>query len=117
MKESYPSLSLGIALSHNVPQKPRRKCPGYSMYRLRLSYRCSWEIARLSKKECPSCSRSTYYPLLHYILECEMMHNHFGPHMDVNDPGTLKEAASSVKITMKDQQALTTFLVDHPVPR
>ncbi len=62
------------------------------------------------KKECPSCTRSTYHPLLHYILECEMTYTHF-----VNDP----EAASRVKVnhTMKDQQALTTFMADHPVPR
>ncbi len=32
MKESYPGLSLGIAVSHNVPQKSRGKCPGYSMW-------------------------------------------------------------------------------------
>ncbi len=47
-----------------------------AIYRLRLGYRCNWEIARTSKKECPSCSRSTYHPLLHYILEGEMTHNH-----------------------------------------
>ncbi len=46
-----------------------------------------------------------------------MLHNHFGPHMDVNDQGALKEAASRVKVTMKDKQALTTFLAAHPVPR
>ncbi len=69
-----------------------------AIYRLRLGYRCNWEIARTSKKECTSCSRSTYHPLLHYIPECEITHNHFGPHMDVNDPGVLKEAASRVKV-------------------
>ncbi len=37
--------------------------------------------------------------------------------MDVNDPGALKKAASREKVTMKDQQALTTFMADHPVPR
>ncbi len=37
-----------------------------------------------------------------------MMHNHFGPHMDVNDTGALKEAASRVKVTMKDKQTLIT---------
>ncbi len=51
MTESYPSLS------HNVPPKSRRKCPG-----------------------------------------------------------ALKEAASRVNVIMKDQQALTTFMDDHPVP-
>ncbi len=55
--------------------------------------------------------------MLHYILECEMTHNQFGPHMEVNDPGTLKEAAWRVKVTMNDQQAMTTFMTDHPVPR
>ncbi len=46
-----------------------------------------------------------------YILECEMTHTHFGPHMDVNDPGVFKEAASRVNVTMKDQQAQTTFII------
>ncbi len=36
--------------------------------------------------------------------------------MEVNDPGALKKAASRVKVTMNDQQAMTTFMDDHPVP-
>ncbi len=32
MKESYPIISLDIALSHNVPPKSGKKYPGYSMW-------------------------------------------------------------------------------------
>ncbi len=119
MKESYPSISLCIALSHIVPPKSRRKCPGTVCGHIQAQTGLQMQLgdSKAPQKECPSCSRSTYYQQLHYILECEMTHNHFVPHMDVNDPGALKEAAPRVKVTMKDQQAQTTFMADHPVPR
>ncbi len=62
-----------------------------AIYRLRLCYRCSWEIAKPQRMECLSCSRITYQPMLHYILECEMTHNQFGHRIEVNDLGALKE--------------------------
>ncbi len=79
-------------------QKEMSRIQHVVIYRLGLGYRCSWEIAGHQQMECPSCSRSTYQPLLHYTLVCEMAHNHFGLSMDVKDPGAPKEAASRVKL-------------------
>ena len=38
--------------------------------RLRLGYKCCWEIIQPRDRECSHCNQLTNKPLLHYLLEC-----------------------------------------------
>lgn len=40
------------------------------IHRMRLGYRCSWEIAERNPRECKYCEVGTSEPLLQYLLQC-----------------------------------------------
>ncbi|XP_076056856.1 uncharacterized protein LOC143034540 [Oratosquilla oratoria] len=40
------------------------------IHRLRLGYKCCWEIIERQERECDHCGMNTSEPLLHYLLEC-----------------------------------------------
>ena len=39
-------------------------------HRLRLGYKCNWEIEQPTNRDCKHCNTETSLPLLHYLLEC-----------------------------------------------
>ena len=41
------------------------------IHRLRLGYRCTWEIVERNERACRHCDEETNEPLLHYLLVCE----------------------------------------------
>ena len=41
------------------------------IHRLRLGYRCTWEIVERVQRACAHCNEETEEPLLHYLLVCE----------------------------------------------
>jgi len=43
------------------------------LHRLRLGYRCHWEIAERFPKECQRCHAIVEEPLLHYVLCCPVL--------------------------------------------
>ena len=52
-----------------LPTIPRETAVLY--HRLRLGYRCNWEIEHKIERECSHCNTNTQEPLIHYLLECE----------------------------------------------
>ena len=38
--------------------------------RLRLGYKCNWEIVKPRNRDCSHCNEDTINPLFHYLLEC-----------------------------------------------
>jgi len=43
------------------------------IHRLRLGYKCNWEIAERVLRECSYCQQETTEPLLHYLLSCKVI--------------------------------------------
>jgi len=43
------------------------------IHRLRLGYKCNWEIAERVLRECTYCQQETTEPLLHYLLSCKII--------------------------------------------
>ncbi len=87
-----------------------------AIHRLRLGYKCHWEIGVSKELDCPECNSSTSKPLLHYILECCHSHQFFGPRMDVEVEGAPTEA-KRVNTALKDKVSIIALLRSHPVPR
>ncbi len=54
----------------NIPKGIHREI-AVRLYRLRLGYRCNWEIGEPRQRKCIFCQTVTEKPLLHYLLECE----------------------------------------------
>ncbi|KAK7075916.1 hypothetical protein SK128_003949, partial [Halocaridina rubra] len=51
--------------------KSLRRSTEVNVYRLRLGYKCTWQIVENIIKECTFCQVASPHPLLHYILECD----------------------------------------------
>ena len=64
-----------VPTGHTHEPSPYRKIDDKKLandhYRLRLGYRCTWEIVNQEERECNYCEQVTEEPLLHYLLECE----------------------------------------------
>ncbi len=56
-----------------------------AIYRLRLGYRCKWQILNPHRveNECERCGSDTDQPLVHYVAECEASRQLFGTQEDV----------------------------------
>ncbi len=81
-----------------------------AIHRLRLGYKCYWEIGVPKELDCPEYNSSTSKPLLQYILESCHLHQLFGPRMDMEVEGTLAEAAKPVNTALRTRcQSLQYF--------
>lgn len=56
----------------SIPRSMSRK-DAVIVHRLWLGYRCSWEIAERTPRECVHCKEITDMPLTHYLLECDAL--------------------------------------------
>ncbi len=88
-----------------------------AIHRLRLGYKCHWEIGVPKELDCPECNSSTSKTLSHYILECCYSHQFFGPRMDVEVEDALAEASKRVNTALKDKVSIIALLRAHPVPQ
>ena len=87
-----------------------------AIHRLRLGYRCLWEIRERSESECKYCEELVELPLLHYLLQCPTLPPFRPPdledyplHMQDSD----EQGARAARILLEHPQIVATF----PPPR
>jgi len=98
------------------PKLPRRD--QVNLHRLRLGYRCSWEINARVDRDCVYCERTTDEPLLHYILECTITRSVFGTHLETDSPNADSIAAKRVSAAYTRKfPRLLKLIREHPPPR
>ena len=66
--------------TRDLPPVPPRLCrrDQVTLHRLRLGYRCNWEISHRTDRDCAHCLRTTDLPLIHYVIECPKTRDAFG---------------------------------------
>ena len=91
------------------------------IHRLRLGYRCTWEIVNPEERECNYCEKVTEDPLLHYLLECEatddLRRNVGKPQHDANMPDATEKATEMVYSIIGKIKETKTMLLEYPPPR
>ena len=90
------------------------------IHRLRLGYRCCWEIVENSTRPCQHCSTDTNEPLLHYLLECpttQPLRSTETITFPTNHPNARAHAASLVCKIVDSFETHTHTLMTHPPPR
>ncbi len=68
-----------------------------AIYRLRLGYRCKWEIQETREAECPECDHPTTQPLAHYLAQCPITAPFFGETTDLMNADHPETAAVRVR--------------------
>ena len=90
------------------------------LHRLRLGYKCSWEVINPGERDCKHCSSPTNLPLLHYLLECPSTSS-LKPHPSIstqaNAPNALEEATKVVANICNDVSIHQDTLLSFPPPR
>ena len=86
-------------------------------YRLRMGYRCVWNLKETLLKECQHCSRPTCTPLLHYLLECCKTQPALGPALDADMPGSHEEAATRARNLLKNAKLFQLLTKAFALPR
>ncbi len=97
------------------PRVPRRS--EVAIYRLRLGYRCGWQIRDPNEAECPECDQNTAQPLVHYLVECPVTSPFFGDRFDLENTNSVNLATHRVKTACRDLEALARHLRQFPPPR
>ena len=87
------------------------------IFRLRLGYRCIWEIANRQFRDCSYCDAPSDDPLLHYVLECPLTSQHFGPTISTDTDNSENIAALRVQTALHNIPALLNLLQRYPPPR
>ncbi|XP_069992289.1 uncharacterized protein [Penaeus vannamei] len=87
-------------------------------HRLRMGYRCNWEIYLRTTKACQHCDTVTNEPLLHYILDCTHIRHLRSPTYISSDrrdhSENLRLAACCLWEMFETPDALTTFTANPP---
>ncbi|ROT74163.1 hypothetical protein C7M84_007337 [Penaeus vannamei] len=87
-------------------------------HRLRMGYRCNWEIDLRTPKACQHCDTVTNEPLLHYILDCTHIRHLRSPTYISSDrrdhSENLRLAANCLREMFETPDALTTFTANPP---
>ena len=91
------------------------------IHRLRLGYRCTWEIANQEERECNYCEQVIEEPFLHYLLECEATDDlrltvREPPH-DANMPDTTEKATEIVFSIIEKIDETKAMLLECSTPR
>ncbi len=97
------------------PRTPRKS--EVAIYRLRLGYRCGWQIREPNEADCPECDQNTTRPLVHYLVECPVTSPFFGDRIDSENTNSVTIAANRVKTACRDPEALGRYLRQFPPPR
>ncbi|KAK7079188.1 hypothetical protein SK128_001794 [Halocaridina rubra] len=86
--------------------------------RLRLGYKCCWEIIENPRKECAHCRKTTDKALLHYLLECPKTNSlRNGLNMEPQHPNATVHAAKIVKDILDNMDTHLTTLETFEPPR
>lgn len=91
------------------------------LHRLRLGYKCNWEIIEGVVRKCNLCQTNTNTPLLHYLLECQSTN----PLRTItNTPTTNPTHYNAISISTNMVHSIIqnihntqNFLIHHPPPR
>ncbi|XP_063590519.1 uncharacterized protein LOC134767451 [Penaeus indicus] len=89
------------------------------IHRLRLGYRCNWEIQFRVPKACSHCHDIVEEPLIHYILECPVLNSIRSRHLqDIphNQEELLQVAALSSKTFLESEERFK-IISRFPPPR
>ena len=86
--------------------------------RLRLGYKCNWEVIEPRNMDCKHCYQSTNLPLFHYLLECPntaqlRAGNNFTP----SQPEAFERAIKIVQDITNDVDKFKGTLMEFPPPR
>ena len=91
------------------------------LFRLILGYRCSWEIAQRSQRQCEHCDSLVTEPLIHFILHCPStkLSLYLTPHppiviQQLNDS---QRAANQINLALQNIKELTTYVSRFSPPR
>ena len=87
------------------------------IYRLRLGYRCKWEIAQRHLRPCDYCLQPTSEPLLHYILECPLTSPVFGNPVSTQHYDSITVATNRLKCASRNPSNLIDLIRIFPPPR
>lgn len=105
---------------HSVSKLTQRHL-GTIIHRLRLGYKCSWEIVRPEERDCILCEESTTSPLLHYLLECTIstpLRNMTDtPAADPNHHLAFSIGTAMVSRIVENIAVTQDFLLSFPPPR
>ena len=87
-----------------------------TIHRLRLGYRCTWEISERVERECQHCEELVELPLFHYLLQCPALPPFRPPDLE-GYPLTLQDsdahAARAARVLLEHPHIFTAF----PPPR
>ena len=98
-----------------IPRSMPRKT-AVIVHRLRLGYRCSWEIRERAVQDCSLCETPTDQPLWHYCLECPVFNDVRPPELQdypLDAPDTPERASRAARVFLEKLDRLSSF----PPPR
>ena len=98
-----------------IPRETRVK-----IHRLRLGYRCCWEIEHRRQHTCQHCDEGTRLPLLHYLLKCPWLGRLRGatrtPEMQPTNPEAPMTACNMVYTALSEHFDLLKETVEEYNP-
>ena len=90
------------------------------LYRLRLGYKCCWEVIQPMERECSHCTATPLHPLYHYLLECPAtasLREGLGTLVGSNNPEATINAIRVAQHILSNPEAHYNILQNHPPPR
>lgn len=106
--------------SHTISKFTKRHLATI-VHRLRLGYKCSWEVIAPEERECIHCEELTPAPLLHYLLECIVsapLRQMTGtPDAPPDDPLAFSIGTAMVSKVLQNLAVTQDFLLSFPPPR
>ena len=90
------------------------------VYRLRLGYKCCWEVVQPTERECNHCTITPPLPLLHYLLECPattQLRAGLGPLPNSTHPEAIANAIRVTQKILEDPEKFTSTLYECAPPR
>ena len=89
------------------------------IHRLRLGYKCNWQLEEPLDRPCDHCSNITTAPLLHYLLECpetQSLRSGFSP-TNSQAPDAIQSATLLVRDIIENIETHSELLCSLPPPR
>ena len=88
--------------------------------RLRLGYKCCWEVVQPREMQCQYCDTSPCHPLYHYLLECPTTHTfrtNLNNLVQASHPNAAKDASIVAQHILSNLDTHQNTLTNHPPPR
>lgn len=100
-----------------IPRSMKRK-DATTLHRLRLGYRCHWEIEERVPRECRYCQTFVEEPLLHYVLACPILENIRAPQFRQPSPHTPLAPSAAICVSqMLQSEDNFDLICTSPPPR